>query len=184
MRDNHTSRRAFVSYSRRASKYHSAENLFFLLLFYKNVFVMSFSSLQNGLLFLFDEKQKEREKKKKRSWFCRDTYVTTGAMTTRETQQKSQMIGKRDSLWDLIVKNDDICFTHILPRLNRTDLKFLYEVNTETRKLIKRSSRAGDLKKKFKVKRCRRYRRWSLRGRINRCGRVTGRRNIFLLGSC
>ena len=72
-------------------------------------------------------------------------------MTTRETQQKSQMIGKSDSLWDLIVKNDDICFTHILPRLNRTDLKFLYEVNSETRKLIKRSSRAGDLKEKFKV---------------------------------
>jgi hypothetical protein len=49
------------------------------------------------------------------------------------------------------VKCDDICFTHILPRLNRTDLKFLYEVNTETRKLVKRSSRARDLKKRFKV---------------------------------
>ena len=61
------------------------------------------------------------------------------------------MIGKRDSLWDLIVKNDDICFQHILPRLNATDIKFLYEVNTETRKLIKRSSRAGDLKEEFKV---------------------------------
>ena len=70
-------------------------------------------------------------------------------MTTRETQQKSRMIGKSDSLWGLIVKNDDICFTHILPRLNSTDIKFLYDVNTETRKLIKRSSRAGDLKKKF-----------------------------------
>ena len=47
------------------------------------------------------------------------------------------------------MKNDDISFQHILPRLNATDLKFLYDVNTETRKLIKRSSRAGDLKKKF-----------------------------------
>jgi hypothetical protein len=59
---------------------------------------------------------------------------------------------ERDSfllLWDVVVKCDDICFTHILPRLNRTDLKFLYEVNTETRALVKRSSRAGDLKKKF-----------------------------------
>jgi hypothetical protein len=54
-------------------------------------------------------------------------------------------------VWDVIVNNDDICFTHILPRLNGTDLKFLYEVNTETRKLIKRSTRAGDLKKGFKV---------------------------------
>jgi len=55
------------------------------------------------------------------------------------------------SLWEVIVKCDDICFTHIIPRLNQTDLKFLYEVNTETRKLIKRSTRARDLKKKFRV---------------------------------
>ena len=55
------------------------------------------------------------------------------------------------SLWEVIVKCDDICFTHVLPRLNSNDLKFLYGVNTETRKLIKRSSRAGDLKKRFKV---------------------------------
>ena len=45
----------------------------------------------------------------------------------------------------------DIVEEHILPRLNRTDVKFLYEVNTETRKLIKRSSREGELKKGFKV---------------------------------
>ena len=55
-------------------------------------------------------------------------------------------------LWDLIVNNDDICFTRILlPRLNQTDVKFLHGVNTETRKLIKRSSREGDLKKKFNI---------------------------------
>ena len=60
-------------------------------------------------------------------------------------------MGERDSLWDVIVNNDDICFKHILPRLNRTDVKFLYEVNTETRRLIKRSSRKGDLKKKLRV---------------------------------
>ena len=87
---------------------------------------------------------------------------------------RKRKVGQRD-LWDVIVKNDDICFKHILPRLNSTDVKFLYEVNSETRKLIKRSSRAGDLKKKFKVKRCRRYRLWKLRGSINRCGRVLGR---------
>ena len=65
------------------------------------------------------------------------------------------MIGdERDSflLWDLIVSNDDVCFQHILPRLNSTDVKFLYEVNTETRALIKRSSRKEELKKKFYVK--------------------------------
>jgi len=110
------------------------------------------SFLQNGIFSSLTKNKKREKKKKKRSWFCRDTYVTTGAMTTRETQQKSRMIGKSDSLWDLIVKNDDICFTHILPRLNRTDLKFLYGVNSETRKLIKRSSRAGDLKENFRVR--------------------------------
>jgi len=46
----------------------------------------------------------------------------------------------------------DIVEKHVMCKLNGTDLKFLYDVNTETRKLIKRSTRAGDLKKKFKVK--------------------------------
>ena len=50
------------------------------------------------------------------------------------------------------MNNDDICFKHILPRLNATDVKFLYDVNTETRALIKRSSRKEELKKKFYVK--------------------------------
>ena len=67
------------------------------------------------------------------------------------TRAQKRRMGERE-LWDVIVNNDDICFKHILPRLNGTDLKFLYEVNTETRKLIKRSSRAGDLKKKLKVR--------------------------------
>jgi len=73
-------------------------------------------------------------------------YNTLGARTRA---QKGRM-GERD-LWDVIVNNDDICFQHILPKLNQTDIKFLYEVNSETRKLIKRSSRASDLKKRFKV---------------------------------
>ena len=55
------------------------------------------------------------------------------------------------NLWDLIVNNDDICFTHILPRLNSNELKFLYGVNSETRKLIKRSPRADDLKERLKI---------------------------------
>jgi hypothetical protein len=54
-------------------------------------------------------------------------------------------------VWSLIVKNDDICFTHVLPRLNATDIKFLYGVNKETRALVKRSTRAGALKKKFNI---------------------------------
>ena len=66
------------------------------------------------------------------------------------TRGRKRKVGQRD-LWDLIVNNDDICFKHVLPRLNSTDLKFLHLVNSETRKLIKRSSREEELKKKFKV---------------------------------
>jgi hypothetical protein len=73
--------------------------------------------------------------------------MSSGVITTRAQKRRT---GERD-VWGLIVKNDDICFQHILPRLNATDVKFLYGVNTETRKLIKRSSRAGDLKKRCKV---------------------------------
>jgi len=74
----------------------------------------------------------------------------SGAMKTQKGGQKRRRGDERDSLlWSVIVNNDDICFAHILPRLNGTDVKFLYGVNGETRKLIKRSSRAGNLKEKF-----------------------------------
>jgi len=63
---------------------------------------------------------------------------------------RKRKLGQRD-LWDVIVNNDDICFKHILPKLNQTDVKFLFEVNTETRALIKRSSRKDDLIRRFKV---------------------------------
>ena len=67
------------------------------------------------------------------------------------TRARKRKVGERDSLWDLVVKNDDISLTHIVPRLNQTEVKFFYDVNSETRKLIKRSSRAGDLEKGFRV---------------------------------
>ena len=72
--------------------------------------------------------------------------MSSGAITRA---QKRRM-GERD-LWDVIVNNDDICFEHILPKLNRTDVKFLFEVNTETRALIERSSRKSKLRRKFRV---------------------------------
>ncbi|CAL6383981.1 unnamed protein product [Bathycoccus prasinos] len=66
------------------------------------------------------------------------------------TRLRKRKVVQRD-VWNLIVNNDDVSFKHILPRLNSNDVKFLYEVNSETRKLIKRSSRARDLKKSFEV---------------------------------
>ena len=70
---------------------------------------------------------------------------------TKRAQRKKRRILRDSRLWDLIVKNDDICFTHVLPRLNGTDLKFLDRVNGETRALVKRSSREGELMQRFKV---------------------------------
>ena len=128
------------------------------------------------------------------------------------TRARKRKVGERDSSWDVVANNDDVRFKHIIPRLNRTDLKFvsseysteeeherlrnalallenkplplwrlfreavlnggacrdivekhvmcklngtdvkfLYGVNSETRKLIKRSSRKKELKKRFKV---------------------------------
>ena len=68
-----------------------------------------------------------------------------------KTRGQKRRRGERD-VWDLIVNNDDVSFQHILPRLNATDIKFLYGVNTETRKMIKRSSRAEDLERMFWIK--------------------------------
>ena len=73
-----------------------------------------------------------------------------GATTTTTTLARKRRMGLRD-LWDMIVNNDDICFAHILPRLNPTDIKFLYEVNSETRALVKRSSREEDLEESFHI---------------------------------
>ena len=46
----------------------------------------------------------------------------------------------------------DIVEKHVMCKLNGTDLKFFHDVNSETRKLVKRSPRAGDLKKRFDVR--------------------------------
>ena len=46
----------------------------------------------------------------------------------------------------------DIVEKHVLPKLNQTDVKFFYDVNTETRALIKRAAPSGiTLEKRFKV---------------------------------
>ena len=90
----------------------------------------------------------------------KETYVTRGASSSpgieRSMNAPRERSGgrkrKRDaSLWDVVVNNDDICFTHILPRLNGTDVKFLFGVSEKTRKLVERSTRKGELKGRFKV---------------------------------
>ena len=76
---------------------------------------------------------------------------TRSASSQMLTRGQKRRIGLRD-LWDLIVNNDDVCFKHILPRLNGTDIKFLYDVNSETRALIKRAITSGiTLEETFKI---------------------------------
>ena len=96
---------------------------------------------ENDEISSVSREQRRNIKRTDKRLFC----LLSKAMKTQVLQKKlSTTMGERDSLWDVVVKWDDICFKHILPRLNRTDVKFLGEVNSETRKLIKRSSRASD----------------------------------------
>jgi len=107
----------------------------------------SISSVFSALEFVKRITSKMREKKTRKN--TQSIIMLSGeGVVTRARKRK---VGERDSLWDLIVNNDDISLTHILPRLDSNDVKFLHDVNTETRKLIKRSSRKGELKKRFKV---------------------------------
>jgi len=103
----------------------------------------SFSNRTKKEKTLRQSRKRERERGVKEK---ATTRMSSGAITRA---QKRRM-GERD-LWDVIVNNDDVCFEHILPKLNRTDVKFLFEVNGETRALIKRSSRKSELKKRFIV---------------------------------
>ena len=103
---------------------------------------------------------------------CASLSLSLRLMSGVRTRAQKRRMGER-YVWDLIVNNDDICFKHILPRLNSNDVKFLCGVNTETRKLVKRSSRAGDLKKKLKIEEMSSISTLEVRSRINRCGRVT-----------
>ena len=99
------------------------------------------------------------------------------------TRAQKRRIGERD-VWDLIVNNDDICFKHIIPRLNATDLKFLYGVNTETRKLVKRSSRKGELKRRFKVREMSSISTLEVAWEHKSCGEILERTKHISASSC
>jgi hypothetical protein len=96
-------------------------------------------------LSLFTLKDRERRERERRINLVEED------MPSKMEEESSCSLSSPKLLWEVIVKCDDICFTHVLPRLNSNDLKFLDRVNGETRALVKRSSRAGDLKEKFKV---------------------------------
>lgn len=53
---------------------------------------------------------------------------------------------KLQNVWEIIVNNDDITLTHIFPKLNLTDKKFLHMVNREARALVKRAVDRNELR--------------------------------------
>ena len=58
----------------------------------------------------------------------RENNTQSITMSSREgvvTRARKRKLGQRDSLWDVVVKWDDICFKHILPRLDLNDVKIL-----------------------------------------------------------
>ena len=52
-------------------------------------------------------------------------------------------------LWRLVTDHPDIFDTHVVPKLNGNDVKFFYDVNTESRAAIKRSG--VQLRNAFKI---------------------------------
>ena len=77
------------------------------------------------------KKQKSRRKKKK-------TPTTTTTPTTTSTRVNSERRG--NELWQIVTDHPDIFDTHVVPKLNGNDVKFFYDVNSESRRAIKQSS--------------------------------------------
>ena len=130
-------------------RYNGEESDFLKHLHKNGRFLLSFKKKKKSHS-VFNKEAIDSSEHNKRTRKSMESSDATAYSLGVRTRAQKRRIGERD-VWDLIVNNDDICFKHILPRLNRTDVKFLYEVNTETRALIKRSTRANDLKEKFKI---------------------------------
>ena len=121
---------------------------FTLSFFFKSPFRLFFL-IGNFCRFSLLRKRDKIQNKFTKAMMMSEGEKVTPVVTSRARKRK---VGERDSLWDLVVNNDDISLTHIVPRLNQTDVKFLYGVNSETRKLIKRSFGVDNFKWKFEVK--------------------------------
>ena len=84
------------------------------------------------------KKKKNRRKKKK-------VPTTTTTTTMRINDEPNDAV-----LWRIVTDHPDIFDTHIVTKLNGNDVKFFYDVNTESRAAIKRSG--VQLRKAFKIR--------------------------------
>ena len=112
-----------------------------------------------------DSKRRKRSLGKNKYWRYKKKAISFIRMSseyfTEEEHERLRKVleSKPLPLWRLFREASlsggacrDIVEKHVMCKLNGTDLKFLYGVNTETRKLIKRSSRESDLKETFKAR--------------------------------
>ncbi len=91
----------------------------------RGLFFLLVSSVKN--MSSKKKKQKSRRKKKK-------TPTTTPTRTTTSTRVNSERRG--NELWQIVTDHPDIFDTHVVPKLNGNDVKFFYDVNTESRAAI------------------------------------------------
>ena len=70
------------------------------------------------------------------------------AQTTTTTTTDSE--GNENRLWRIVTDHPDIFDTHVVPKLNGNDVKFFYDVNSESRAAIQKSSNA-QLPTAFKI---------------------------------
>ena len=72
--------------------------------------------------------------------------VASGAQKRKKKREKEKLAAEMErlklgptKLWTgLVLHHKDIFVSHVISKLNTNDIKFLYEVHSETRKLIKR----------------------------------------------
>ena len=105
----------------------------------RGLFFLLVSSVKN--MSSKKKKQKSRRKKKKTPT---PTPTTT---TTTSTRVNSERRG--NELWQIVTDHPDIFDTHVVPKLNGNDVKFFYDVNTESRAAIQRSG--VQLRDAFKI---------------------------------
>ena len=94
-----------------------------------------------------------------------------------ETPTAKRIHSEPDRLWRIVTDYPDIFDSLIVPKLNGNDVKFFYDVNTESRVAIKRSS--GRLCETFKI--CDFVKKSQNRPFLGRSRSVLKKRNVFVL---
>ena len=90
------------------------------------------------------KKKKSQRRKKKNAPTATATATATATPTTQVTTSEGNV-----GLWRIVTDHPNIFETRVVPKLNGNDVKFFYDVNTESRATIKRSG--VQLRDAFKI---------------------------------